>query len=163
MLIGGGGLVGTAMDFARFLEMLMLGGRSSNGQRILSPKTVEWMTTNHLEKDGVPCDMNDMAAAGYAETTSMSGSGFGLGFEVIIQPAKTRQIASTGAFRWGGAGSSSFLCDPDENMFWVMCSALRFRNDFVFPMTPLLKQLTCACIDDDVEQRLRGRQARSSL
>merc|ERR1712113_357781 len=95
------------------------------------------MTTNHLEKDGMPCSMG----------------GFGLGFEVIMNATSTGQINSEGAFRWGGMASTTFFCDPAENMFVVMMSALRFRNDDMFPLTPLLKQMVYACIDDDTSKR----------
>ena len=161
-LSGGGGLCGTAMDYARFCEMLMLGGKSPSGHRIISAKTLEWMTTNHLEKDGAPALMDAMAMPGYTETTA-AGTGFGLGFSVSYNPALSKQIDSKGSFRWGGAASTTFFCDPYENMFCVMMTALMFRNDFVLPLTPLLKQVVYATIDDDLTERNRIHQLRANL
>merc|ERR1712066_500077 len=108
--------------------------------------------------------MMDMSLPGYSETTPTDGSGFGLGFEVTTSAASTRQINSDGAFRWGGAASTTFICDPSENLFGVMMTALMFRNDYVLPLTPLFRQFTYACIDDEPnERKLRSNLARSRL
>lgn len=143
---GGGGLLSTAMDYARFCEMLMLGGQAG-GVRLLSRKTVDWMTTNHLEKDGRSVEFRAIMAPGYTEMNT-DNVGFGLGFEVIGSPAGTRQINSRGSFRWGGAASTTFFCDPEENMFAVFMTQLMFNSIHEVPLTPLLKQLTYGCIDD---------------
>eukprot|EP00943_MAST-04B_sp_MAST-4B-sp1_P004617 g4617.t1 len=161
-LSGGGGLVGTAMDYAKFCEMLMLGGKSPNGHRIISSKTLEWMVTNHLEKNGELVHLDAMVVPGYTETNA-EGVGFGLGFSVSCNPALSKQIDSKGSYRWAGAASTQFFCDPSENMFCVMMTSLRFRNDFLLPLPPLLKQVVFAAIDDDSTERKRIHNFRANL
>jgi CubicO group peptidase (beta-lactamase class C family) len=113
---GGGGLASTAADFARFSEMLRAGG-SFNGQRILSPKTIELMTMNHLPAL--------VAADGSGERPGLgglggfTGSGFGLGFGVVIDVPATRVIGSVGEYSWGGAAGTIFWVDPVEDLFVV--------------------------------------------
>lgn len=150
---GGAGLFSTARDYARFCEMLQLGGRLGDA-RILSQKTLNWMTTNHLEKDGRLVELREIMMPGYTELT-VDGVGFGLGFEVIVRPAGTRQINSRGSFRWDGAASTAFFCDPEENLFVVFMTQLLFNRIQELAVTPMLKQLTYGCIDDSAMPRSR--------
>ena len=98
-LSGGGGLVGTAMDYAKFCEMLMLGGMAPSKERIISSKTLEWMTKNHLVKDGKQVFMDQMSMPGYTESTASAGTGFGLGFSVSCDPVESTEIDSEGELR----------------------------------------------------------------
>jgi CubicO group peptidase (beta-lactamase class C family) len=102
---GGAGLVSTAMDYARFLQMLLNGGEL-DGVRILSPKTVELMTVDHLS------GMNTMNRA-----TDLK---FSLGFAVSEGPGATGQIGSVGSYSWGGFFNTSFWADPEEELSGVI-------------------------------------------
>ena len=98
---GGGGLVGTIGDYARFCQMLINLGELE-GERLLSPTTVRYMRTNHLPNN------SDMAAMGQPvwSETSYDGIGFGLGFAVVLDPVKASIITSPGEHHWGGAAST---------------------------------------------------------
>lgn len=116
---GGGGLTSTMQDYARFCEMLLSYG-SYAGQDLLSRKTVEFMMCNHLP------DNNDMAAMGqpvWSETT-YDGIGFGLGGAVVLDPVKAQTITSPGEFHWGGAASTFFWVDPEEDLFVIFLTQL---------------------------------------
>ena len=106
LLLGGAGLVSTAMDYARFVQML-LGGGELDGARILSRKTVELMSANHL---------GDMPRAG---NLLPAGVGFGLTFAVNLGPGKNGNIGSEGEYYWGGAAGTRFWIDPKEQMIGV--------------------------------------------
>ena len=103
---GGAGLVSTAADYARFLQMLLNGGEL-DGVRLLSPKSVELMTADH-------------AGSLYAP----AGRGFGLGFEIIDDLGAYGQIGSAGAFGWGGAYHSTYWVDPREKLVVVYFTQL---------------------------------------
>lgn len=94
----GGGLLGTMEDYHNFTQMLLNGG-VFKGQRILSRKTIEWMTVNHLPHD---LDMKARQNIGGYGEVATHGNGFGLGFSVVMDSAKSRQMLSTGTFGWGG-------------------------------------------------------------
>ena len=115
MFSGGGGLVGTAMDYLRFAEMLRNGG-SLDGARILSPRTIEFMTLNHL-----PASIN---AGGSGEapslgSNSLNGFGFGLGFGLVTDVAASGVMGSAGEYNWGGAAGTIFWVDPVEDFVVV--------------------------------------------
>ncbi len=114
---GGGGLVSTAMDYARFCKFMLNKGEV-DGKRLLGRKTVELMTANHLNGD-----MGDMGTPRFSETT-YEGIGFGLGFSVMINPAKAQILGTPGEYAWGGAASTAFWCDPVEDMFVVFLTQL---------------------------------------
>jgi CubicO group peptidase (beta-lactamase class C family) len=103
---GGGGMVGTTMDYARFLQMLLNGG-TLDGKRILSPKTVAYMTADHMGTAIAPGPL-------YLPGT---GFGFGLGFAVRKDAGVSPLTGSVGEFNWGGAGGTYFWVDPREDMF----------------------------------------------
>jgi CubicO group peptidase (beta-lactamase class C family) len=103
---GGGGMVSTATDYARFLQMLLNGG-SLNGKRILSPKTVAFMTSDHTE--GITPGPYYLPGAGY---------GFGLGFAVRKSMGAADE-GSVGEYNWNGVGGTNFWVDPKEDMFVV--------------------------------------------
>jgi CubicO group peptidase (beta-lactamase class C family) len=116
---GGGGLLSTTADYLRFCRMLLNGG-VLEGTRLLSPKTVELMTANHLPGGRQLPDMavslfND---AGYA------GVGFGLGFAVTTDPARGLVPGSAGDFSWGGMASTYFWVDPREQLIVIFMTQL---------------------------------------
>jgi CubicO group peptidase (beta-lactamase class C family) len=113
---GGGGLVSTAADYQRFLHMLLdlpdSPAGELDGQRLLGPRTVAYMTRNHLPGGA---DLETFGRPLYAETP-FRGSGFGLGFAVVIDPVPGKTLTSAGEFSWGGAASTAFYVDPAEKL-----------------------------------------------
>lgn len=122
---GGGGLVSTIADYERFCRF-MLGKGELDGVRLLGRKTVELMTSNHLKGD-----MADMGTPRFSEAT-FEGVGFGLGFSVMIDPAKAQILGTPGEFAWGGAASTAFWIDPREEMFVVFLTQLTPSSTYPF-------------------------------
>lgn len=98
---GGAGLLSTANDYAKFLQMTLNGGEL-NGERILSRKTIELMTTNHL-----------------GDIPFRDGTGFGLGFSVVTDLGARGSLGSAGEYGWGGAYHSTYWVDPQEELVVV--------------------------------------------
>ncbi|OYV64333.1 MAG: hypothetical protein B7X07_06700 [Actinobacteria bacterium 21-64-8] len=111
LLSGGGGLLSTAHDYHRFATMLLRGGEL-DGVRLLSQRTLDLMTENHLPDGG---DLEHAASGQFAET-DYAGVGFGLGFSVALERAKNKSLVSEGSFGWGGAFSTVFWVDPVEDL-----------------------------------------------
>lgn len=111
MVSGGGGLVSTADDYLRFCRMLLQGGEL-DGVRLLAPKTIELMTANHLPGGQ---DMCSLSRSMFSEST-YAGVGFGLGFAVTMDPARTLLPGSPGEYFWGGMAGTYFWVDPLEDM-----------------------------------------------
>ena len=118
-LSGGGGLVSTAEDYLSFCRMI-LGGGELNGNRILSRKTIDLMSANHLT-GGV--DLAEVASGRWSET-SFKGMGFGLGFSVVKDPSMTLVPGSVGELAWGGMANTAFWIDPLEDMAVVFMTQL---------------------------------------
>ena len=104
---GGAGSVGTTMDYARFLQMLLNGGEL-DGVRLLSPTTVAYMTADHL---------GDAKFSG--STTLPAGTGFGLGFAVRKETGLFEVTGTKGEYFWGGAAGTGFYVDPTEEIVVV--------------------------------------------
>jgi CubicO group peptidase (beta-lactamase class C family) len=107
---GGGGLVSTTMDYARFCQMLLNGG-TLDGVRIIARKTLELMASNHLD-----------ASVKIQGTLTQPGHGFGLGFGVRTQPGIAPFMGSVGQFFWSGIGGTFFWIDPSEQLFAIFMS-----------------------------------------
>jgi len=136
---GGGGLVSTVSDYARFCQFMLNKG-ALDGVRLLGRKTVALMTSNHLG--------GDMAAMGtprFSETT-YEGIGFGLGFSVMIDPARAQIVGTPGEFAWGGAASTAFWVDPAEEMFVILLTQLMPSS--AYPFRRELRVLTYQSIVD---------------
>ena len=103
---GGGGLVSTTRDYLRFCQMLLNGG-ILDGTRILSRKTVELMTIDHVSEIA---RASSILAAGY---------GFGLNFAVHVDPTKSGLNGSVGEYNWGGLAGTSFWIDPAEDLIGI--------------------------------------------
>ena len=116
---GGGGLVSTLADYGRFCQMLLNGGVLDE-HRVLGRKTVAYMRTNQLPNN------SDMAAMGQPvwSETSYDGIGFGLGFAVVLDPVKAHIITSVGEHHWGGAASTFFWIDPEEDLYVIFLTQL---------------------------------------
>jgi CubicO group peptidase (beta-lactamase class C family) len=106
---GGGGMVSTAMEYARFLQMLLNGG-TLEGKRYLSPKTLAYMTSDHL---GQAIATTPLYLPG-------PGYGFGLGFAVRKVAGEAAHPAEAGTYYWGGAGGTYFWVDPKTDLFVVL-------------------------------------------
>ena len=111
---GGGGLCSTAADYLTFCRALLNGGEL-DGVRLLGPKTLKLMATNHLPGGR---DLPEMSRSMFAEAT-YNGIGFGLGFSVTMDPAKTLIPGSAGEYAWGGAATTSFWIDPAEDLIAI--------------------------------------------
>ena len=140
---GGGGLVSTAMDYARFAEAMRSGG-ILEGNRILSPKTVAYMAQNHLNPS------MQMGGIGEQPTTdgNTSGVGFGLGFGVVTNPAYAGVIGSAGEYNWGGAAGTVFWIDPVEEV--VVVSMIQLMSS-PWPLRSELRVATYQAIVESYE------------
>ena len=129
--MGSGGLVSTAADYFRFADMLMQGGARS-GERLLSRKTVELMTSNHTGDRFV--------------WLAGPGCGFGLGFGVTLDRGRAHTLPTEGSYTWGGAFCTHWWNDPAEQLFGLVMTQVRpyahlaLRDDF--------QTLATAAIDD---------------
>lgn len=120
---GEGGLVSTVSDYLRFSEMLLNHGEL-DGARLLSRKTVELMTTNHLSKELLP----------YRLVRPQNGLGFGLGFSVVMDIGQTAILGSAGTFSWGGAFNTLFWVDPKEEMIGIL------MTQYSVPLQPIRQE-----------------------
>ena len=118
-LSGGGGMLSTSGDYARFCQMLLNGG-SLGEARLLSPKTVALMRSDALPP-GIP-------RLGYEEMapTPEMGQSFGLGFAVRTEPGHSPVPGSVGDFYWAGAYGTYFWIDPAEKLFAVLMVQMPF-------------------------------------
>ncbi|MCG7360935.1 beta-lactamase family protein [Roseomonas sp. ACRSG] len=136
---GGGGLLSTVWDYARFCRFLLNKGEL-DGVRLLGRKTVELMMSNHLD--------GDMAAMGqprFSEST-YTGIGFGLGFSVMLDPARAQILGTPGECAWGGAASTAFWVDPVEDMAVILLTQLMPSS--TYPLRRELRVLTYQAITD---------------
>jgi len=101
---GGGGLFSTAADYARFCEMLLQGGQFK-GVRLLAPRTVEMMRTNHVNPDPLK--------------TMPPGTGWGMDFQIVIDAAAAGDSVSSGTYSWFGIAGTWFWIDPVEDLALV--------------------------------------------
>jgi CubicO group peptidase (beta-lactamase class C family) len=107
---GGHGLVSTAADYLRFSQMLLNKGEWE-GQRILGRKTLELMTTNHLAPELLPYELGGVPSP---------GQGYGLGFRVLMDLGQSQSVGSIGEAGWGGAASTTFWVDYEEDLIGVL-------------------------------------------
>jgi CubicO group peptidase (beta-lactamase class C family) len=120
LFTGSSGLVSTAADYVRFAEMLRRGG-AIDGVRILGPRTIRYMTQNHLP-GGV--DLASLATESSFSETRYDGVGFGLGFHVVLDPVRAQVPGSVGEYGWGGMASTAFWVDPAEELTVVFMTQL---------------------------------------
>jgi CubicO group peptidase (beta-lactamase class C family) len=141
LLSGGGGLISTAADYARFTSMLVRGGEL-DGTRILSPRTLAYMTRNHLPGGA---SLATLGRGMFAET-AYDGIGFGLGFGVTADPVAAKVTSHAGEFTWGGYASTAFWVDPVEQL------TAHFYTQLVpsstYPIRTELRQLVQAALVD---------------
>lgn len=140
-LSGGGGLVSTAADYFRFCSMLLNRGEL-DGVRLLGRKTVDYMTLNHLPSGG---DLTSMGQPVFSET-SYDGIGFGLGFSVMLDPAKAQVIGTPGEYAWGGMASTMFWIDPQEELIGILLTQLMPSSSY--PLRREMKVLSYQALID---------------
>jgi CubicO group peptidase (beta-lactamase class C family) len=129
---GGGGLVSTTMDYARFCQMLLNGG-ALDGNRIIGRKTLEWMASNHLAPN--------VRVQG---TLVPPGHGFGLGFAVRTHEGIAPFAGSVGQFFWSGMAGTFFWIDPKEELFVVFMSQGPGQREY---FRTLLRSLVYAAVE----------------
>jgi len=140
-LSGGGGLVSTAGDYQRFAHMLLNGGEL-DGVRLLGPRTVSMMASNHLPGD---VDLHTYGRPLFAETP-FYGVGFGLGFSVTMDPIPSHHGSSVGEYGWGGAASTAFWVDPQERM--TVSFFTQLLPSSTYPLRSQLHQIVRQAIVD---------------
>jgi CubicO group peptidase (beta-lactamase class C family) len=138
---GGGGLVSTAADYLRFSRMLMNGGEL-DGARIISPKTLKLMTLNHLPGGR---ELVEVSRSLFSEAV-FEGLGFGLGFAMTVNQARTKTPGSLGEYFWGGMASTAFWVDPVEDLTVVFMTQLMPSNSY--PIRRELRTLVYAAVTD---------------
>ncbi|MDH3220104.1 MAG: beta-lactamase family protein [Gammaproteobacteria bacterium] len=110
---GGGGLTSTAGDYWRFAQMMLNDGEL-DGRRIINPDTVSLMTQNHVSEKLLPMSFNGIAPGEF------SGYGFGLGYCINIDPARTAAAGSAGDFGWGGMADTYCWVDPARQLVAIL-------------------------------------------
>jgi len=137
---GGGGLVGTAADYMKFCQMLLNGG-TANGHRFLGPRTIALMTMNHLPggKELIETSRSLFTEAAYA------GLGFGLGFAVVLDRARTMTPGNVGEYFWGGAASTAFWIDPKDQIAAVLMTQLLPSSSY--PIRHQLRTLVYSALE----------------
>jgi CubicO group peptidase (beta-lactamase class C family) len=114
LISGGGGLCSTSADYLTFCRALLNGGEL-DGVRLVGPKTLHLMTANHLPGGKT---LPELSRSLFSEAT-YHGIGFGLGFSVTLDPARTLIPGSAGEYAWGGAATTSFWIDPAEELIAI--------------------------------------------
>ncbi|PVE54499.1 serine hydrolase [Arthrobacter sp. TPD3018] len=140
LLSGGGGLVSTALDYHRFCQMCENGG-TLDGARIVGRKTLDLMTMNHLPGGK---DLSSLSRSLFSETQN-AGTGFGLGFAVTQDVARTMMPGSKGEYYWGGMFSTAFFIDPVERLHMVFMTQLSPSG--LYPIRRELKTMIYAALN----------------
>ncbi|MGH3152324.1 MAG: serine hydrolase domain-containing protein, partial [Streptosporangiaceae bacterium] len=146
MLSGGGGLVSTAADYDRFTQMLAHRPDSPagqlNGVKLLGPRTVGYMTRNHLPGGA---DLETFGRPLFAETP-FRGVGFGLGFAVMIDPVPGKVTGTAGEISWGGAASTAFWVDQEADL--TVSFFTQLLPSSTYPIRAQLRQLIYQALTD---------------
>jgi len=138
---GGGGLCSTAADYLTFCRALLNRGELG-GVRLIGPKTLALMTSNHLPGG---CDLPAISRSLFSEAT-YNGIGFGLGFSVTMNPALTMIAGSAGEYSWGGAATTSFWIDPAEELIAIFMTQVLPSS--AYPLRRELRMMVYAAITD---------------
>jgi CubicO group peptidase (beta-lactamase class C family) len=141
LISGGGGLCSTAADYLTFCRALLNRGELG-GVRLIGPKTLALMTTNHLPGGR---DLTEMSRSLFSEAT-YAGVGFGLGVSVTMNPQQTLIPGSAGEYAWGGAASTAFWIDPAEELIAVFMTQLLPSSSY--PVRRELRTMVYAGITD---------------
>lgn len=121
---GGAGIITSVPSYAKFGNVLAMGGTSSNGEQILEKKTIELLRTNQLSDEQLK-DLN---------WTQLNGYGYGLGVRTLLDKEKSGFNGNRGEFGWGGAAGATILIDPDyEFSFFYAHHMLNPQEDYYQP------------------------------
>lgn len=123
-LSGSGGMVASAHDLHRFMELLRRRGEL-DGTRLLAPATVDLMTRNHLPGNA---DLRAFGSRPAHDEPGNEGVGFGLGVSVVIDPSRTRSPSAPGSFGWSGVATTTFWVDPGSDLTVQFCTQVRPRS-----------------------------------
>ncbi|WP_310498198.1 serine hydrolase domain-containing protein [Sandarakinorhabdus sp.] len=138
---GGGGLVSTAGDYLKFAQMLLNGG-TADGHRYISRKTLDLMTANHLPGRS---SIAAMSKSLFSEA-AYDGIGFGLGFATTMDAAQTLMPGSNRDFFWGGAASTFFWVDPEEDLVGIFMTQLIPSS--TYPVRREVRTMVYSALDD---------------
>jgi CubicO group peptidase (beta-lactamase class C family) len=141
LISGGGGLCSTAADYLTFCRALLNRGELG-GVRLIGPKTLALMTSNHLPGGR---DLTELSRSLFSEAT-YAGVGFGLGVSVTMNPSQTLIPGSAGEYAWGGAASTSFWIDPAEELIAIFMTQLLPSSSY--PVRRELRTMVYAAITD---------------
>jgi CubicO group peptidase (beta-lactamase class C family) len=133
---GGHGLVSTMADYLRFAQLVLNKGEL-DGIRLLGPKTMELMTTNHLPPALMPIAMGE---------EEMPGLGFGLGFSVMMDVAQSGMMGSVGLHGWGGWANTHFWVDPQEQIIGILM--LQYVTSGTYPVRSDFRTLVYQALID---------------
>ncbi|GAA3292846.1 serine hydrolase domain-containing protein [Streptomyces cinereospinus] len=142
-LSGSGGLVASAYDVHRFMELLRRRGEL-DGVRLLAPQTVDMMTTNQLPGGA---DLRSFGSRPAHDEPGNDGVGFGLGVSVVIDPDRTVAPAGLGTFGWSGVATTTFWVDPGRDLTVQFMTQVRPRTSHT--IFPDLKRLVHEAVEDD--------------
>ena len=138
---GGGGLCSTTADYLTFCRALINGGELG-GVRLLGPKTLHLMTSNHLPGG---LYLPALSRSMFSEST-YDGIGFGLGFGVNMDPAKTLIPGSVGEYYWGGAAGTAFWIDPAEELITIFMTQVLPSS--AYPIRRELRTMVYAAVTE---------------
>jgi CubicO group peptidase (beta-lactamase class C family) len=144
--MGGSGLVGTASDYLRFAQMLANGGEL-DGVRILAPRTVALMMMDHLHPEMRPDPLSSLFGGGLFRASGRAwGLGFGLGGFVATDPALTGIPMAVGTYSWGGAATTHFWVDRENELVGIVLTQL--LPDGTYPVRQMMQQMTYQALMD---------------
>ncbi|MDC2957833.1 serine hydrolase [Streptomyces gilvifuscus] len=135
LLSGSGGMVASAHDMHRFMELLRRRGEL-DGVRLLNPETVDLMTRNHLPGNA---DLRSFGSRPAHDEPNNDGVGFGLGVSVVIDPERTQVPSTLGAYGWSGAATTTFWVDPVHDLTVQFMTQVRPKTSL--RIVPDLKRL----------------------
>ena len=141
LLSGGGGLCSTSANYLTFCRALLNGGELG-GARLIGPKTLALMTSNHLPGGRY---LPDVSRSLFSEAT-YNGVGFGLGFQITMNPAQTLLPGSVGEYSWGGAATTSFWIDPAEELIAIFMTQVLPSS--AYPVRRELRTMVYSAITD---------------
>ena len=141
LISGGGGLCSTAADYLAFCRALLNGGELG-GVRLIGPKTLALMTSNHIPGGR---ELPEMSRSAFSEA-AYNGIGFGLGFSVTMHPAKTLIPGSPGEYAWGGVATTSFWIDPAEELITIFMTQVLPSS--AYPIRRELRTMVYSAITD---------------
>jgi CubicO group peptidase (beta-lactamase class C family) len=159
---GGGGLVSTVGDYFRFCQCLLNGGEL-DGKRLVSRRTIEYMSLNHIGDESDNADMFSMSVSDAYTEAPMPGVGMGLGLSVMLNPARAGLMQSKGSVAWGGLANTIFFCDPAEELVVIFMTQVIGLNRQKVPINSLLTNAVYSGVVNGKPNGMRYRGHAPSL